>query len=80
VPFDLDLITRAKIAPLALAKYSMRMVSASHQKITEAEEAAAAAALPTMLILVDRVLKFAFQCHQFAGGFDREANALFAQA
>ena len=58
----------------------MRMVSASHQKITEAEEAAAAAALPTMLILVDRVLKFAFQCHQFAGGFDREANALFAQA
>ena len=79
MPFDLDLITKAKIAPLALAKYTMRMVSLSHQKIAEAEEAAAAAALPTLLILVDRVLKFAFQCHQFAGGFDREANVLFAQ-
>ena len=45
---------------------------------SNAGNAIGAAALPTIKDLVGQVLKFAFNCHQFAGGFDSEANSLFA--
>ena len=78
VPFDMDLVTQAKLAPLGLAKYAMRMLATAHARLLQADADDAAAALPTIKDLVGQVLKFAFNCHQFAGGFDSEANSLFA--
>jgi len=78
VPFDMDLVKGAQHAPLGLAKYGMRMLFTAHSRILQAPAADAAAALPTVKELIGDVLKFAFQCHQFAGGFDSEANDLFA--
>lgn len=77
LPFDMDLVKAAQHAPLGLAKYAMRMLSTAHQRLLQAAPADAAAALPTVKDLIGQVLKFAFQCHQFAGGFDSEANGLF---
>jgi len=77
VPFDMDLVKGAQHAPLGLAKYGMRMLATAHSRMLEAAPADAAAALPTIKELISQVLKFAFQCHQFSGGFDAEANHLF---
>ena len=32
---------------------------------------------PDVLALMEQTLRFAFKCHQFAGGFDQEATHLF---
>jgi len=31
-------------------------------------------------MLLEKAVQFSFRCHQFAGGFDGEANSLFARA
>lgn len=79
VPFDMDLIKGAQHGPLQLAKYAMRMLHTAHERLLKASAADAAAALPTVKDLISQVLKFAFQCHQFAGGFDADANTLFGE-
>ena len=37
VPFDVDLIEEAKLAPLGLAKYGMRMVSTAHARLQQVQ-------------------------------------------
>jgi hypothetical protein len=73
LPFDWALFEAAQHAPVGLAKHVMRAVidsSAAGQAGGDAAEEAAR--------LSEEAVRLAFKCHQLAGGFDAESNALFA--
>mmetsp|Transcript_30878 Transcript_30878/g.82772 ORF Transcript_30878/g.82772 Transcript_30878/m.82772 type:complete len:244 (+) Transcript_30878:197-928(+) len=78
IPFDFARVKKVQVGAVGLAKYAMNMVLTSHQglldKDTPPEQAAA-----QIDTLAEPALRFAFRCHQFAGGFDEEANRLFMQ-
>ena len=53
---------------MSLAKYAMSMILTATQAVD---------AHPDALAVMELALRFAFKCHQFAGGFDSEATQLF---
>ncbi len=91
IPFDLPkLILGVKEAAVELCKHVMRQVvrEVPHQSPETSASASSASSPSAPLLapgaqqrpLLEKAVHFAFRCHQFAGGFDAEANALFAQA
>ena len=68
VPFDWGLLKRIHEAAVSLAKYAMSMILTATQAVD---------AHPDALAVMEQALRFAFKCHQFAGGFDSEATQLF---
>mmetsp|Transcript_50914 Transcript_50914/g.74572 ORF Transcript_50914/g.74572 Transcript_50914/m.74572 type:complete len:141 (+) Transcript_50914:320-742(+) len=68
VPFDWTLVARIHQGAVGLAKYAMTMMLTSIQGVDPH---------PDLLSLMEQALRFAFKCHQFAGGFDPESTQAF---
>ncbi|EKX45362.1 hypothetical protein GUITHDRAFT_108630 [Guillardia theta CCMP2712] len=75
VPFDFRILLELKEVAVSLAKYSMQRVLGEIRPAgMEGKQAC-----HRMQMLLQHSIKFAFRCHQFAGGFDEEASALFGR-
>lgn len=80
IPFEFSLLKDLTVASVALAKYAMTMVLTAYDRLKELQEQGDPRAPKAQVEgLLQQGLKFSFRCHQFAGGFDDEANGLFAR-
>ncbi len=77
-------LKRVRVSVVEAAKYVMQIGLSASQRL--ASQAAAPDPPPAKMLqhlkgqvlwLLQAAMRFGFKCHQFAGGFDSEAAALF---
>jgi len=76
IPFDWSLINAIQLVAVTQARYVLAMMLEAIHGLQQQMGDAAASKVEQ---LAEQALRFAFRCHQFAGGFDQQTTELFSK-